>query len=299
MSTLVAVVAFRVVVAAARNCLGHAFHPKTGLYGTGVPIVTININLTAIFKRRSDTTAIDALIVRAWLSIVARDPRQCLVDTSDFYIARVFCAGVVVVAVGLKSGSTFAHVAEVTGGARITITTRCRVGDVLAPLSRQARVVGTGIAVVTIHRTASDTDAFLAMLCHSARVTIGAVAGIKGLADAPLCGQAGIGGARVEIVAEGPFIHLPVAVVIQAVATLRLRWIGIARKQSEFAACPLAVTGPIIILVQAGSGERQLNPAVITFANIVLVNALVGSGAVLQMHALTQISGGTITCRCT
>jgi len=111
-------------------------------------------------------------------------------------------------------------------------------------------VIGARVLILADDRV-PDALAFLAMISRGAGVTIQAFSPGKVLIRTPILPLAAIIGATVPVIADADvlpfeqigFIKLPVAVVIQAVAYLLLRGLGIAVGQSFVGAHPLSLAG--------------------------------------------------------
>jgi hypothetical protein len=117
-------------------------------------------------------------------------------------ITGIIGAGIVVVARSSAGEGAEAVAAQVSGGARIAVVTRGRIGGMLAPCFGAAEVVGAEIAVVTGHGRARQADAVCALVVDGTIVAIVTASGVGGV-DAAAIRVARIICAGIAIVAVG------------------------------------------------------------------------------------------------
>ncbi len=140
-----------------------------------------------------------------------------------------------------------------------------------------AGIVGAGVVVVAVDGGA-DADALFAVVADGAGITVHAFF-LPGVAVYATFGRvAPVVGAGVVVV-TGLFVHLPVTVVIQAVAFFNGWRCRVAIGQPIGGANPLALAETELVLHLAGREERQLYGLACARATTRLCNALQCAGA--------------------
>ena len=185
-----------IIAGPCRGLVGTALAGCTGVCGTNVAIVTIQLGHPRL------TLAIAALIVgKADVAIVA----GCLVGdelTANSRFAGIVSARVVVVAYPrFRARLALAGQAEIAAHTRFAIVARPDVWKMHATVDRMARVIRALVAITTIRlalaRLARTKTAGIA---HCARIAVVAL-GIVERACASELGMAGVGGAFVAVLA--------------------------------------------------------------------------------------------------
>ena len=156
--------------------------------------------------------------------------------------------------------------AMVACGARIPVVAITGNGRIFTPAGFRTHIVGARIVIVTLYRVA-DTLAFHAVVGHCAGILVTAVPSGEYLVDAALFPSTFIVGAVVSVVTQvdivtafqGRLVHLPVAVIVLAVAQFGCRKGRIAKGQAFLFTDPLARAQTVFIGRLAGSPEPQLH----------------------------------------
>jgi hypothetical protein len=155
---------------------------------------------------------------------------------------------------GDQSACAISLVAGVGHGARVAVVAVGEVVLEMAAAGAVTGVVGAGVIVVTDDGVA-NADSLLAIVGRGAWVAVFALTLVEEIVGAPRLPIAEVFGAVVPVVTEGyeetlffvGFISEAVAIVIDAVAGLGGRNIGIAFGQTLVRANPLASTGAEVI----------------------------------------------------
>src|SRR5262249_39808183 len=123
------------------------------------------------------------------------------VHASARRVARIVGARIAIVTIQGRAAHADPATARVAGRARVAIVTRTRGGPVLAAGAGITGVGRAGVAVVTVRGWAALAVARGALISRRAGVAVGAGEGIV-CVHAPLIRIAGVGGARIGVVAR-------------------------------------------------------------------------------------------------
>ena len=183
------------------------------------------------------------------------------------------------------AGAVEAGVSHGAGGPVVAGEDVVRV-DAVSRLGITA-VIGAGFAVVAVGQ-APHADALIADVTDGAEMAVGALDVVQGDVLAAVLPVADVLGAEVAVV-TGVFVHVPVAVVIQAVAELRAGGRGVAVGQALVGADPEPLAGAELRRLGAGRREPQLDGSVRAVTDARHGHALVQDGAGDALHVLADI----------
>lgn len=203
-------------------------------------------------------------------------------------------------AVHVGAGAS-AFVAFVSYGARVAIVAVDTVDHVLAATGLAAGIIGTWVVVVAIHRL-PHADSSNAMVRYGAWISIAALPFVESSIRTPISAQAAIHRAIVIVFAEvdeialdkGRLVNVPVAVVVNTVATLRRSHGCITRREALPSADPLANTTPEVVLCATGSPKPQCYRGLGTRACAHLRYALLKGNSVNGLHRLADKAQRTL-----
>ena len=200
---------------------------------------------------------------------------------ADVGIFQALTIPVLIAFAGELHTAAFPVLAGVTNGARVTVVTAFGVRQKGAAAIFCTDIVGAWIPVIAL-RGVTKADPRFAVVGYGARVTVLALAFVEGdsltpdLAGTDIFRTVVAIFAQIDVVPPNTvrFIHVPVTVIVNAVARLGHRHHGIAIRQAVFEADSFTLAEPLFIRFTTRCPESQLHGPLRTRADSRISDAL-------------------------